>query len=180
MSSRYGNFTQMVLAAMFLALALILPFFTGQIPQIGSALSPMHIPVLLSGFFCGPLYALIVGFVAPLLRFMLFGMPPIMPTGVAMAFELATYGLVAGLLYKRLPKRNEYVYVSLIGAMLVGRIVWGIVRVILHGLGKSTFGWAAFMSGAFINAVPGIILHIILIPVLVIALKRYTAGTYRR
>src|SRR5690625_4487680 len=98
MSSKRNNFSQMVLAAMFLALALVLPFLTGQIPQIGSALGPMHIPVLLSGFFCGPWYGLIVGFIAPLLRFMLFGMPPIMPTGVAMAFELATYGLVTGLL----------------------------------------------------------------------------------
>lgn len=180
MSSKKSNFYQMVLAAMFLALALILPFFTGQIPQIGNALGPMHIPVLLSGFFCGPWYGLVVGFIAPLLRFLLFGMPPIMPTGIAMCFELATYGLVTGLLYKVLPKKNGYVYVSLISAMLVGRIVWGIARVILYGLGRSSFGWAAFMSGAFINAIPGIVVHIILIPILVITLKQYTAGADRK
>ena len=97
---------KMVLAAMFLALAMVLPFLTGQIPQIGSALCPMHIPVLLCGFFCGPWYALAVGFIAPLLRFLIFGMPPIMPTGIAMCFELATYGFMVGFLYKKLPKKK--------------------------------------------------------------------------
>lgn len=166
---------RMILAAMFLALALVLPFLTGQIPQIGSALCPMHIPVLLCGFFCGPWYALAVGFIAPLMRFALFGMPPIMPTGIAMCFELAAYGLVAGLLYRWLPKSRVNIYVSLIGAMIIGRVVWGAARVVLYGLGKSQFGWAAFMSGAFINAIPGIIVQIVLIPVLVMTLEKYTA-----
>ena len=40
-------------AALFLALAMVLPFLTAQIPEIGSMLSPMHIPVLLCGFLCG-------------------------------------------------------------------------------------------------------------------------------
>lgn len=175
MSSKKGNLYQLILAAMFLALALVLPFLTGQIPQIGSALCPMHIPVLLCGFFCGPWYAGAVGLTAPLLRSMLFGMPPMMPTGIAMCFELATYGLVAGLLYKQLPKHNVYVYISLIGAMIAGRMVWGAVSVILYGLGQSEFGWAAFMSGAVINAIPGILVQIILIPILVMILKKYTA-----
>ena len=174
MMSSKSKLYRMILAAMFLALALVLPFLTGQIPQIGSALSPMHIPVLLCGFFCGPWYALTVGFIAPLLRFILFGMPPIMPTRIAMCFELATYGLMAGLLYKCLPKKKSYIYVSLIGAMLAGRIIWGAARVVLYGLGKSEFGWAAFMSGAFLNAIPGIILHIVLIPILVMSLEKYT------
>lgn len=174
MSSKNKIF-RMVLSAMFLALALLLPFLTGQIPQIGGALCPMHIPVLLCGFFCGPLYAAVTGFAAPLFRFLLFGMPPIMPTGIAMCFELAAYGLSAGLLYKKmLPKKKAYVYVSLVGAMIIGRIVWGAARVVLYGLGKSEFGWAAFMSGAFINAVPGIIVQIVLIPLLVMVLEKYT------
>ena len=100
------NVIQLVTAALCLALCMVLPFLTGQIPQIGSALSPMHIPVLMCGFLCAPAYAAAVGFIAPLLRFALFGMPPIFPTGVAMCFELATYGLVAGVLYRRLPKKN--------------------------------------------------------------------------
>lgn len=174
MSSKQKNLRRRILAAMFLALALALPFLTGQIPQVGSALCPMHIPVLLCGFFCGPWYALAVGLVAPLLRFALFGMPPLMPTGIAMCFELATYGFVSGLLYKLLPGKKVFTYVTLIAAMLAGRIIWGIARVILAGLAQSEFAWTAFLSGAFINAVPGIILHILLIPVLVIALKRYT------
>ena len=174
MSSKHKNLRQLILAAMFLTLALALPFLTGQIPQVGSALCPMHIPVLLCGFFCGPWYALAVGLVAPLLRFALFGMPPLMPTGIAMCFELATYGFVSGLLYKLLPGKKVFTYVTLIAAMLAGRIIWGIARVILAGLAQSEFAWTAFLSGAFVNAVPGIILHILLIPVLVIALKRYT------
>ena len=174
MSSKHKNLRQLILAAMFLTLALALPFLTGQIPQVGSALCPMHIPVLLCGFFCGPWYALAVGLVAPLLRFALFGMPPLMPTGIAMCFELATYGFVSGLLYKLLPGKKVFTYVTLIAAMLAGRIIWGIARVILAALAQSEFAWTAFLSGAFVNAVPGIILHILLIPVLVIALKRYT------
>ena len=173
MSSR-NKIYKMVLAAMFLALSMVLPFLTGQIPQIGSALCPMHIPVLLCGFFCGLWYALAVGLIAPLLRFMLFGMPPIVPTGIAMCFELATYGFMAGFLYKRLPKKKVFIYVALIGAMLCGRVIWGAVRVVLFGLGQSEFGWAAFMSGAFLNAIPGIIVQIVLIPIIVMLLQKYT------
>lgn len=173
MSSK-NKIYKMVLAAMFLALSMVLPFLTGQIPQIGSALCPMHIPVLLCGFFCGPWYALAVGLFAPLLRFVLFGMPPIMPTGIAMCFELATYGLVAALLYKKLPKKKVSIYIALIAAMLCGRVLWGIARVVLLGFGQSEFGWAAFMSGAFLNAIPGIIVQIVLIPIIVMALQKYT------
>ena len=171
MSSK-NKIYKMVLAAMFLALALVLPFLTGQIQQIGNALCPMHIPVLLCGFLCGPFYGLMIGLIAPLLRFALFGMPQIMPIGIGMCFELATYGLVAGLLYKWLPKKKLYVYVSLIGAMLCGRVVWGIARVILLGLGQYEFGWKAFLAGAFINAIPGIILQIVLIPIIVLAVEK--------
>lgn len=173
MSSK-NKIYKMVLAAMFLALAMVLPFLTGQIHQIGNALCPMHIPVLLCGFFCGPWYALTVGFISPLLRFVLFGMPAIMPTGIAMCFELATYGFMAGFLYKRLPKKKVFIYVALIGAMLCGRVIWGIARVVLWGVAQSEFGWAAFMSGAFLNAIPGIIVQIVLIPIIVMALQKYT------
>ena len=163
---------RMVWAAVCLALCMVLPFLTGQIPQIGSAISPMHIPVLLAGFLCGPWWAMAVGAVAPLLRFALFGMPPIFPTGVAMCFELAAYGLVSGALYARLPKKTSNIYVSLIAAMLTGRVVWGIVRVVLSGVSGEPFTWAAFMAGAFLNAIPGIIIHILLIPIIVLALKK--------
>lgn len=162
----------MVLAAVCLALCMVLPSLTGHIPQIGSALSPMHIPVLLAGFLCGPWWAMAVGAVAPLLSFALFGRPPIFPTGVAMCFELAAYGLVSGALYARLPKKTANIYVSLVTAMLLGRVVWGVVRAILSGVSGSAFTWAAFLSGAFVSAVPGIVVHILLIPVIVMALRR--------
>ena len=159
-------------AAACLALCMVLPFLTGQIPEIGSALCPMHIPVLLAGFLCGPWWALAVGAVAPLLRFALFGMPPLFPTGAAMCFELAAYGLVSGILCRKLPQKAVNVYLALIAAMLAGRIVWGIVMAVLMGLSGSAFTWAAFVAGAFVNAVPGIIVHILLIPIIVLALRK--------
>lgn len=165
---------KMVLSAMFLALALVLPFLTGQIPQIGKRLCPMHIPVLLCGFFCGPWYALAVGFIAPYLRFVLFQMPAVIPDGFVMSFELATYGMVAGLLYKAFPPKKIFVYVSLILSMLAGRIVWAFASLFLLMLGKAEFGWPIFIAKGFVNPLPGIILQIVLIPILVMALKKYT------
>ncbi|PWL46491.1 MAG: ECF transporter S component [Clostridiales bacterium] len=167
-----NNTKRLVLAGMFLALCLVLPFLTGQIPEIGSALSPMHIPVLICGFVCGWQYGAAVGLIAPFLRYLLFSMPPLFPVGVAMAFEMAVYGLVAGLLYKKLPKTVLNLYLSLIAAMLLGRIVWGLVRFVLAGLAGTSFSFAMFLSGAFIEAVPGIICHIILVPLVVLALKK--------
>ena len=161
----------LVYAAVCLALCMLLPFLTGQIPQIGSALSPMHIPVLLAGFLCGPWWAMAVGFVAPMLRHVWLGMPPLI-TAIAMSFELAAYGLFSGLLYRLLPKKTVNIYVSLIGAMILGRIVWGVAMVVISGVTGSAFTWSAFVAGALLNAVPGIILHIVLVPALVLALKR--------
>lgn len=178
-----NNTKTMVLAALFLALGMILPFFTGQIPMIGSRLLPMHIPVLICGFVCGWQYGLVVGLVTPILRSFIFGMPPLMPTATAMAVELAVYGAATGALYNLQKKTNLSVYISLIGAMVLGRIAWGLVSIPLYGLaGKSAFTWQAFVAGGFINAIPGIVLQIVLIPVIIIALnhagvtKEYGAG----
>lgn len=162
----------LVYAAVCLALCMVLPFLTGQIRSIGNALCPMHIPVLLAGFLCGPWWALAVGFAAPLLRFVLFGMPVLFPMGISMCFELATYGLVCGLLYRVLPKKVLNIYVSLISAMVAGRIVWGAMRSLLSGVAQSPFTWATFWAGAFTTAVPGIVVHIVLIPLVVMALQR--------
>ncbi len=162
---------KLVFAALCLALCLLLPFLTGQIPQIGEMLSPMHIPVLLCGFICGWPYALVVGLVAPLLRHVMFGMPPIL-TALSMTFELAAYGAFAGIFYKLLPKKTVYLYVALILAMLAGRAVYGIANLIILGVSGSVFTFQAFLAGAFITAWPGIVCHIILIPLIVIALKK--------
>ncbi len=159
-------------AALFLALALLLPFLTGQIPQLGKMLTPMHFPVLLCGFLSGWYYGLAVGLVAPLLRSLLFGMPLLFPDAVGMAFELATYGLLAGVIYRLLPKKIPFVYLSLITAMFGGRLVWGAVRYVLTGVSGTAFPFSAFLAGAVTNALPGIALQIVLVPILVLTLRR--------
>jgi thiamine transporter ThiT len=165
---------KITLSAMFLALSFVLPFFTMQINEIGNMLCPMHIPVILCGYLCGGPWGLVVGIIAPLLRSLVMTMPVMYPTAICMAFELGTYGLTAGLLYKVLPKKRPYIYVSLVGAMILGRIVWGIARIVLFGFDFTKFGWAAFWSGAVLNAIPGIIVQIILIPVVVMAVEKIT------
>lgn len=170
-NQKRNHVRDLVKAAACLALCLVLPFLTGQIPEIGSALGPMHIPVLLAGFLCGPWWAGIVGLVAPALRHVMFGMPA-MPMAIAMCFELATYGLVSGILYAVLPKKTGSIYISLIAAMLAGRIVWGVAHMALTGAIGVPFTWALFIYGAFTSAIPGIILHIVLIPALVLALQK--------
>ncbi|MBR5383926.1 MAG: ECF transporter S component [Clostridia bacterium] len=159
-------------AALYLAIALVLPFITGQIPEISKALSPMHIPVLLCGFMCGWPWGMAVGFIAPLLRGFLFGMPVLFPSGIAMAFELAVYGAMTGYLYSVLPRKKWITYAVLIIAMIAGRLVWGLAHVVIAGFTGSEFTFAAFLAGAVTGVIPGIILHIALIPVLVIAMER--------
>ena len=162
---------RLVYASVCLALALVLPFLTGQIPAVGSALCPMHIPVLLCGYLCGGPWAALVGVIAPPLRYFLFSMPPF-PTNAAMAVELAAYGLFSGLLYRYLPKTRRHIYISLLSSMLLGRICWAIARTLLNEVFGSPLTFPMFVASAFTNAIPGIICHIILIPVLVMALKK--------
>jgi len=163
----------MVLAAMFLAIGQVLPFVTAQIPTIGQALSPMHIPVLLCGLICGWQYGLIVGLICPLLRSVLFSFPALYPNAIAMMPELATYGFVAGMIYSHMKPQNvAKVYIALIAAMLAGRAVWGLARGLLLGFGGNGFTMQMFLAGAFINAVPGIILHLILIPAVMLLLDK--------
>ena len=172
MTNTRNNTRDLILAALCLALAMLLPFLTGQIQTLGNMLCPMHIPVLLCAYICGYRWAAAVGFISPLLRYTIFGMPPIMPAGVSMAFELLTYGLVAGLLYEKLKKNTLNIYVSLIISMISGRVVWGIARLIISGVTGTEFTWQLFIGGAVLQAVPGIILHILLIPIIVMALRR--------
>lgn len=164
---RLNTTYKITLSAMFIAIALVLPFLTGQIPAIGKMLLPMHIPVILCGFICGWQYGLVSGFVTPILRSLIFHMPTMVPTALAMAFELAAYGLICGILIKLLPKKLIYVYVALVAAMLGGRIVWGAVMMFITGITGSDFGFSAFIAGAFTSAFPGIILQLVIIPPLV-------------
>ena len=168
---RNKRLLKMILAALFLALAYIMPFLTGQIPEIGSKLCPLHIPVLLCGFICGWSWGLAIGFIAPLLRSLLLSMPPLFPTAVCMAFELATYGAVAGLMHRILPRKKPFIYCSLLTAMIAGRLVWGVAMLICMGIKGNSFTINAFLAGAFFNAIPGIIVQIVLIPILVMILE---------
>lgn len=162
---------KLVLSALFLALGIVLPFLTMQLKSLGNMLLPMHLPVFLCSYICGYKYALTVGLVLPLLRSVMFSMPAMYPSAVSMAFELAVYGLVAGLIYSRIRTKGwGSVYVSLVSAMVAGRIVWAIVQFILLGAEKFTFN--VFISGAVISALPGIIIQLIFIPLVVMTLKK--------
>ena len=159
-------------SALYMAIALILPFVTGQIPEIGAMLCPMHIPALLCGFMCGWPWGVAVGFISPLLRSVMFGMPAMFPAAIAMAFELAVYGGMAGLLYSRLPRKKWMIYAALLISMIAGRVVWGAVQALLAGLSSNSFTWTLFLTGAVINAIPGIIMQLALIPVLVVTMDK--------
>lgn len=168
-----GNIRRMVLAALLLALGLVLPFLTGQIPEIGNMLLPMHLPVLICGLVCGWKWGAAVGFILPLMRSMLFQMPPLLPTmrtggALCMAFELLGYGLVSGLLYGWLKKYRWGLIVSLIGAMLAGRIIWALASVVIYRLfADFAFDFQLFLTGGFVAAWPGILMQLVLVPVLV-------------
>lgn len=163
----------LALSAMFLALGMVLPFLTGQIPQIGKMMLPMHIPVMLCGLICGWKYGAAVGFVTPLLRSVTFGTPFFYPNAVVMAFELMTYGIVTGALYGRSKwKCIRALYKSLLLAMIAGRIVKALVQLVLIGVGYTEYTLQGFVMGAIINALPGILVQLIVIPAVMVALNR--------
>ncbi len=170
----------LALAAMFLALTFVMPFLTGQVPQIGSMLCPMHIPVILCGYICSAPWGLAVGFIAPLLRSFTLGMPPLFPTAFAMSFELAVYGFMSGFLYRVLPKKKINIYVSLVLSMVAGRLVWGIVQFCFMGLDATRFGLSAFWAGAVANALPGIAVQIVLIPIIVMLIDNKKFAKMRK
>ena len=167
------NVKKLAVTAMLFAVGMVLPFFIGQIPAIGKMLLPMHIPVLLCGFIVGWQYGALIGFLLPIVRGLVFGMPPLYPNAVAMAFEMAAYGFVSGYLYSHARWQcTKMLYISLVTAMLAGRIVWAFAEVILLGIGGNTFTWEMFAAGAFLNAIPGIIVQLVLIPLIMVALRR--------
>ena len=174
------NVHNLVLAAMFWSGAGTAFFPHRGRSQIGGMLLPMHLPVFLCGLICGWQYGAVVGFVAPLMRMALFGMPPLV-AAVAMAFELAAYGGIAGFLYNR--SRWQCVvalYRALLAAMVGGRIVWAAVRVVMTGVASVPFTWQIFLTEALVNAIPGIILQLVFIPVLMVALDRTGMVRFRR
>ncbi len=158
---------RLVLASLFLVIGLLLPFFTGQIPAVGNMLLPMHIPVLLCGFICGWKYGLVTGALTPLVRSMLFGMPFLFPNAVGMAVELAVYGACAGVLGRRFGRKLTGIYPALILTMVAGRVVWGITSFGLFAMLGNSFTWEIFFAQSVLNAIPGIILQLVLIPPIV-------------
>ena len=169
----YTRTKTLVLAAMLLAIGIVLPSLTGSIKEIGDSLLPLHLVVMLCGVICGWKYALTIGLMLPFLRSLFFGMPPIYPNAVWMALELATYGFVIGFLYSLKKKYSRiYLFFCLITSMIVGRIVWGMAKAALLGIAGKPFGLEAFIVGGFLDAMPGIILQLILVPLTVEILER--------
>lgn len=172
---------QLILSAMFLGIGIILPIFTGQIKEIGDSLLPMHLPVMLCGIICGAKYGAAIGLMLPFIRSLTFGMPPLYPNAIWMALELATYGLVIGLLYHKSKKlKRGHLLFSLVISMLAGRIVWGISKAILLGVGGKPFTFEAFIVGGFFDAVLGIILQFILIPLIIGIYEKTKIKTEKR
>lgn len=161
----YSKNKKLILSAVFLSLGIVLPFFTGQIKEIGDTLLPMHLPVMLCGLICGGGYGFAVGLILPVLRAVIFGMPPLYPNSVWMAAELAAYGLTIGFLYFNFNKRQLWwLYCCLLISMVAGRVVWGITKAVLLGLAGKMFTIEAFIIGGITDSVPGIVLQLILIP----------------
>ena len=172
-SEHYYHLKRLTVAAMMLALALLLPFLTGQVPAIGKMLAPMHLPVLLCGLLCGPIFGFAVGIVAAPLRFVLFGAPQ-MPNVLYMTAELAAYGLFAGIFYHILPKRKLCLYISLILAMIGGRVAYAITFIAINLSGAKTVEALILpvVSATVLNAWPGMIIQIVIIPTLLIVLQK--------
>lgn len=162
---------KLVISAMMLALCLLLPFLTGQIREIGRMLSPMHLPVMICGYICGPVWGFAVGLVAAPLRSMIFSMPAI-PECFFMAAELAVYGLMSGLLYRIFPKKLPFYYISLLISMIAGRIVYGIAHLLIAGIQGGTYLFETFLAMSVLGSIPGMILQLLLIPLVLAGLKR--------
>ena len=161
---------KMTYTALFIALGLVLPMVFHMIPHAGNLISPMHIPVLLCGLICGFPYGILCGVVTPLLSSLLTGMPNVVSLP-SMLCELAAYGLVSALLMQFVRTKNIYadIYISLIGAMLAGRLFYGLVNALIFRVGQYSLGiWA---TAAFLTAIPGVIAQLILIPLIIITLQ---------
>lgn len=158
---------KMILAGLLTGLGIIIPIAFHTLSISGSVFLPMHIPVLLTGLLCGWNYGLIAGIIVPILSSMITGMPLLYPVAIAMAVELATYGAVIAIVSK---KTN--VTISLIISMICGRLTLGIANVILLGLSGKSYAWSMFITGAFLTALPGIVIQLILIPMIYMFFKK--------
>lgn len=165
------NVKQTIYTSLLVAIGIILPITLHAIPNSGMILLPMHIPVLICGLICGPVYGLICGILTPILSSLLTGMPPaaMLP---AMICELAVYGALAGIFVRMVRTKNIYVniYAALIAAMIGGRIVYGILNAFIFKAGE--YSMQVWLASAFVTALPGVIIQLVLIPIIVIALQK--------
>ena len=163
---------RITLAAVCVALCVILPQAFHTL-GLGTAFSPMHIPVLLCGMVCGGTYGLICGLVGPLVSAAITGMPgaALLPSMVP---ELAAYGLVAGLMMRHVRTGKLYAdqYIALGTAMAAGRIVGGIAKALFYMGGGEPFTLAVWAAGYFVTTLPGIVCHLVVIPLLVSILMK--------
>ncbi len=163
---------KLVISALMLALSIILPTVIAMGSQrLGQIFLPMHIPVMLCGIVCGTPYGIIIGLIAPLLKSVITGLP-VMTSAVSMAFELATYGGMCGMLYKVFPKKIGFIYPNLLIAMIVGRVVNGSINYLITTASDSDFALSSFITLTTVNALPGIVIQLALIPLIVISLRK--------
>jgi len=169
----------LVLASLCTAFGVVLPLVFHSIPNAGSILLPMHIPVLVCGLICGWPYGLSCGILTPLLSSLLTGMPP-MAYLPSMICELAVYGLFSGVIYRYIKTKMPVldVYIALTASMLAGRVVFGILNALIFRAGAYTM--QVWLASAFITAFPGIVIQLLLIPSFVLALQgqKPIAGKY--
>ena len=165
-----------VIAGLMLALGVLLPFFSshsiGLLP--GNVCLPMHIPVLLCGFFCGPMYGALLGLILPFLNSALTSMPLLYPNAIVMSGELFTYGLMTALIHKFTGYSAKFkaIYPTLIISMLSGRVIYGIISGILLFFNPAMKKLSVI--GALVQGIPGIIIQLILIPVIVSRVYKVT------
>ena len=161
---------RMVLASMMVALCVVLPIAFHAVPNGGATFLPMHIPILLCGMLCGWHYGVICGLLGPLLSCLLTGMPAmaILP---AMMVECAVYGLVTGLTLRFVRTGKWYIdlYIALILAMLLGRVMSGVAKAWIFSMGLTMKGW---VTASFVTALPGIVIQLALVPLLVAMLMK--------
>jgi hypothetical protein len=161
---------RIVLSGLLIAVGLLLPFVTAHaFGAPGTILLPMHIPVFLIGFLCGPQYGVIGGFIIPVLSSILTGMPPVYPMLPVMIGELAVYGLLSGLLYKKI---KLPIYPSLLIAMVCGRVVNALIFVALLTANNTNFKVMSILGG-MVQGLPGIAVQLVIIPVIVVATNKF-------
>ena len=174
--ARNKTLYSLLIAALMVALGLVLPLFLGQVQILNQSISPMHIPALIAGLTCGPIYGAAAGFIMPLLRMVIFGMPPV-AVAVPMAFELAAYAAFAGLFYPimvRVLKKGHLpaMLVAMLIAMLAGRLIGGAAKAIFMGLNGNSYAFSTFINAYFVTTAVGAVVHLIVCPVITLALEK--------